>query len=520
MKGIIYTRVSSDEQVKGTSLETQKDACIQYCKDKGIEVEMIFCEEGESAKTIDRKEFLSAIDYCRKNTGKIEAFVVWKLDRFSRNAEAHFEVKAMLSRFNVTLHSVTEPIGNDPSQRLFETILAGFSEFDNAIRRQRSMNGMAAKLKQGLWPWNCPMGYKSHSFKKRGFKKTAPDLPDERVFPILQKALREYSKGLCSQADIAKMLEDDGLNVLLGTKKISLQTIDLILGKQLPFYAGLLTNPWPHPSGEDKFIQGLHTPMITLEAIHRIQMIRSGKHTLYKYNRLNPLFPLKRTVLCSEGNKPLTGSSPRGNGGIYHYYHCYRVGCSMKAKIISTEKLEKDFLEYLKKITPTEKFLRVFKASVIDYWSEQGAQFEFKAEQFKTQLATLEKQRKNIFEMREEGNYTIAEFKERRDEIDSKITAIKISYSEARIEQFDIESAVDYASAQIRNLPRLWKELLPETKARFQKLVFPEGISYHKEKGFGTAKLGCIYEISQQFNADLSPVVPPAGFEPATVSLR
>ena len=84
MKGIIYTRVSSDEQVKGTSLETQKDACIQYCKDKGIEVEMIFCEEGESAKTIDRKEFLSAIDYCRKNTGKIEAFVVWKLDRFSR----------------------------------------------------------------------------------------------------------------------------------------------------------------------------------------------------------------------------------------------------------------------------------------------------------------------------------------------------------------------------------------------------------------------------------------------------
>lgn len=61
MKGIIYIRVSSNEQVKGTSLETQQEACLKYCTEKGIQVLETFREEGESAKTDDRTQFLNAI---------------------------------------------------------------------------------------------------------------------------------------------------------------------------------------------------------------------------------------------------------------------------------------------------------------------------------------------------------------------------------------------------------------------------------------------------------------------------
>ncbi|MSU44944.1 recombinase family protein, partial [Candidatus Nomurabacteria bacterium] len=51
MKGIIYVRVSSEEQVKGTSLEFQEESCRKYCKDKSIEVIKVFREEGASAKS-------------------------------------------------------------------------------------------------------------------------------------------------------------------------------------------------------------------------------------------------------------------------------------------------------------------------------------------------------------------------------------------------------------------------------------------------------------------------------------
>src|SRR3990167_2876034 len=172
MKGIVYTRVSSDEQIKGTSLDFQEEICRNYCKDRGIEVLAVFREEGASAKSADRKEFLRAIELCRKNKGKMEAFVVAKVDRFARNTEDNFFVRKRLLDYGVTLHSVTEPIGNSPTGKFVETVLAASSEFDNAIRKQRCTDGMLSRLKQGLWPWRPPIGYRCMGFKKRGEKKT------------------------------------------------------------------------------------------------------------------------------------------------------------------------------------------------------------------------------------------------------------------------------------------------------------------------------------------------------------
>src|SRR5438309_1987071 len=141
MRGIIYVRVSSEEQVKGTSLNDQLERCKKYCLEKGIEVICDpFIESGESAKTAERTELLNAIEFCRKSKGAIDAFVVWKVDRFARNTDDHFYVRKLLAEYGVTLHSVTEPIGNNPTEKLFEVMLAGFAEFDNAIRTQRSTN--------------------------------------------------------------------------------------------------------------------------------------------------------------------------------------------------------------------------------------------------------------------------------------------------------------------------------------------------------------------------------------------
>lgn len=160
-RAIIYIRVSSDEQVDGTSLDYQESQCRKYCEDHGIEVVAVFREEGGSAKTAQRKEFLKAIEFCRKQKKKmpIHAFVVHKCDRFARNVEDHMMVKRKLQDFGTKLHSVTEPIGDSAMGKMFETMMSAFAEFDNSIRRQRCINGMSEKIKQGLWPWHAPCGY-------------------------------------------------------------------------------------------------------------------------------------------------------------------------------------------------------------------------------------------------------------------------------------------------------------------------------------------------------------------------
>jgi site-specific DNA recombinase len=513
MKGIIYVRVSSEEQVKGTSLEHQDDLCHTYCQNKGIEVMGIFREEGASAKTADRAEFLRAIEFCRKNKGKVDAFVVYKVDRFARNTEDHFYVRKTLLDYGVTLHSVTEPIGNNPAEKFIETVLAGSAEFDNAIRTQRCVDGMSAKINQGINPWQPPIGYTCPQTRKRGEKKNEPDRPDDEIFPIIQKGLQEFSKGIYSQVEMLNLFDKLGLSKIR-KKKTSPQMVSNIFSKYLNFYAGILMNPWTKEE-----IQGIHKPMITKEEYFKIQNILAGKSNRVKRVRLNPDFPLRRTVKCGYCEEQLTGSCSHGNGGRYYYYHCYNKDCSMYGKAVNKKELENDFATYLKKITPKKEFLELFKATVLDLWEEKGKDIKKEAGKYEKQLAVLEEKRKRIFEMREDGSYTPEEFKERKEEMENQIIAIKISLSETRIDQFDIEGVLSYANNFIADLGRQWIDL-STSHLRFQKMVFPEGISYKRGEGFGTAQLGLIYELNQTCGDDKSLLVRPVGFEPTTVCLK
>ena len=364
MRGIIYIRVSSGEQVKGTSLENQEELCRAYCKQKGIEVVAVFREEGESAKDLslnNRKEFLRALEFCRKN--KIEAFVVLRVNRFARNTEDHFAVRKILLGYGTSLHSVTEPIGNKPSEKFMETMLAAASDYENGIRRQQCTDGMSQKINQGIYPWKPPVGYVCLNFKKKGEKKTLPDPADEKVFPIIQRGLKEYAQGLYgSQAQLAAALDKWGLAKVRG-KPTNKSLVDRILGKYLKFYVGIIDNPWTK-----KEVKGLHTAMITTEELFNIQLVRSGKSKLAKRDRFNPMFPLRRFVLCDYCKESLTGSTSRGNGGLFNYYHCKNKHCTMFGKTIKKDVLEKAFIEYLEKITPKNKFLEIFKATVLDLW--------------------------------------------------------------------------------------------------------------------------------------------------------
>ena len=490
MKGIIYVRVSSEEQVKGTSLDNQDELCRAYCQNKGIEVMEIFREEGASAKTADRAEFLRAIEFCRKNKGKVDAFVVYKVDRFARNTEDHFYVRKMLIDYGVTLHSVTEPIGNNPAEKFIETVLAGSAEFDNAIRTQRCVNGMMSRINQGINPFMPPMGYDCPHTRRRGEKKNEPDKPNEKLFPIIQKGLKEFSKGIYSQAEMLSLFDKQGLSEIRGVKTRP-QLVSRIFGKYLHFYAGILVNPWTKEE-----VQGIHKPMITKLEYFKIRAILSGNWLNVKHVRKNPNFPLRGTVLCGRCGRPLTGSCPHGNGGKYYYYSCYNKDCLMYGKAIKKKDLEDGFVKYLSNVTPKKDFLELFKVTVMDFWEKKVNDFKRDTQRYEGQLAVLEEKRKRIFEMREDGSYTPEEFRERKQEIENEIMTTKISLDETRSEQFDIEGVLSYATNFIANLGRQWLDL-DFSQSRFQKLVFPEGISYRRDKGFRTTRLGLIYELNR-----------------------
>jgi site-specific DNA recombinase len=159
-KVLIYVRVSSKEQVDGSSLSHQENVCREYAKNNSYEVEKVFVEEGESAKTANRTKLLQMMDYVKKNPKKrISKIIVYKLDRFTRNVGDHHELKAYFKNHGIDVISATEKTDNTSAGKLNENMLAAFAQYDNDLRTERCSNGMKEAVKNGRWVWEAPTGY-------------------------------------------------------------------------------------------------------------------------------------------------------------------------------------------------------------------------------------------------------------------------------------------------------------------------------------------------------------------------
>lgn len=491
---IIYCRVSSKDQVEGTSLESQERLSGEYADRQGIEVLKIFVDRGESAKTADRPEFNKALAFCADKKKRVNYFIVYKLDRFARNQDDHVTVRAFLKRSGVELRSVTEPIDQTPIGRAMEGVLSVFAEFDNNVRTERTKQGMLERLKQGFWAWPEPLGY----YRPYKGSNIAPET--DRA-PLIALAFEEWSKCTYTYKRLADFLADRGLRTRQN-KRPSAQLMEKILKN--PIYCGEM-NVW----GEH---QGAFEPIITKELFLKCQEEYKKSAHVSPRSANNPLFPLRGLVACEECGARLTGSSPKGRRKNYSYYHHPKQGC-LKSQSIPKETFEQLFVEYLDEITPTNKYEKLFKAVVIDIWQSNYKKLDEQNERARKEIARLEQDRQKVFDFHRSQKYTDEEFLDQKEKINSAIDKKHLLLQESRVEEFDMEAALEYCFGFVRTTAKTWIESDYQARLRFQNLVFKEKIEFDGQK-FGTAKLSQVYGINQEYGNKKSKLAAPSGFEP------
>lgn len=489
--GIIYCRVSSIEQVDGTSLDTQKAACLAYCQTNNITVDRVFIEQGESAKTTDRTQFIQAIDYCKLAKGQLNYFIVWKLDRFARHTTDHFKVKALLSNYGVALQSVTESIGDDPQGNLMETILAGFAQFDNDIRALRSRNGMQEKLRRGIWVWGAPYGYYR---TEKGANLTV----DQNAAPVIRLIFEAYASGTRTYDSVAELLQKQGHFTQKG-KVPYRQLIAKIVRN--PLYCGVL-RMW----GEEH--QADFVPIVSPELFNKCQDRFKDKVRTVPRRVKNPDFPLRRLVACADCNLPLTGSASTGrHGKKYPYYHHQKQDCP-RAAFIPRQQLDTKFAEYLDDIKPTPKFQRALTAIIKELYANRYRTFEEALNRHQSELAKLHTTRQRIFDAHTNGVYSDADFLQQKREIDQRIAKQQALVPGNEPVAIDVDAALAFAFDMMRNAAQRWPHMEYERQQRFQKIIF-EGILPYDGNKFGTAQLSPIYTLYRECGSDLSTLVTP-----------
>lgn len=154
MKAAIYLRTSTEEQEP----EKQRQACLEFAKQRGYEVTNVYLEQISGFKDVARPEYEKIKQ--QAFTGEIKAVIVWALDRWVRNRDTLLHDVSILRNYGCKIHSVQEQwleaINLDgPLGKTIQDFLLGLIGSMGELESQRKSE-------------RVKMAFKSHKGKKWG----------------------------------------------------------------------------------------------------------------------------------------------------------------------------------------------------------------------------------------------------------------------------------------------------------------------------------------------------------------
>ena len=146
-RAAIYARVSTDEQTKGYSLNTQVDACHRYAEERDYKIIETY-KEDYSGATLDRPELDKLRDAI--STNQIDVVIVYDIDRLARKNAYQVLIEEEFHRNNVIVEYVIGQYDDSDEGRLQKQIRSSIAEYEKAKILERSKRGKRGKAKSGF----------------------------------------------------------------------------------------------------------------------------------------------------------------------------------------------------------------------------------------------------------------------------------------------------------------------------------------------------------------------------------
>lgn len=186
LRAALYARVSTSDQ---QTLPMQLKALRRYAGDRGWQVVSEVREVGSGSKIRPKREEI--VRSARRK--EIDVVLVWRLDRWGRSVADLAITMKELHQLEVAFVSLTEAIDlTTASGRMMAGLLAVFAEFEQEVRRERILAGIAEARAKGKHLGRPATVAKHREEMRRLFRQGTSKAEIARQFQIARSTVRLY----------------------------------------------------------------------------------------------------------------------------------------------------------------------------------------------------------------------------------------------------------------------------------------------------------------------------------------
>jgi site-specific DNA recombinase len=296
-----------------------------------------------------------------------------------------------------------------------------------------------------------------------------------------------------------------GLTTLKG-KSLTAQTFESLLRN--PIYCGWVVIPsWNLRE------RGSFEPLVEAELFQRVQDILDNKRTaIVPHIRNDEDFPLRVFVRCADCGVPLTGSWNKGRGKHYPNYRCCNAQC--RAVNIRKEALEQQFLQLLHRLKPRADIVLLFRGIILETWNRKQADARAQASAIRQRLEKLTGRKNALMDRYLDSKIPQQTYNEQNERLSGEIDEAKSALVEVAASEGQIDELLDFADRVLKDPAGLWRRASLDMRQRLQKVLFPAGLAYSAQDGFGTVQTPSFFNMLAAFETENSSLASPTGFEP------
>lgn len=429
---------------------------------------------------------MELLEYCRKNKQKVDALIVYRIDRISRQLQDYLAIRKKLLECEIQFLSASEPTGNSPTDRFIESMMASFAQMDNDVKSERTKNGLRSRFLAGLTSGVAPLGYKSEN----GYT-----IQDPKTWDKVKEAWELMATGTKTLKEMANLMNEWGVRQRFAGKEHTIRPQALSRMFRNKYSIGILSS--------DKYpeeVRGQHLVMISEALFYRVQAAIDGRNTNSKVsvarrNKDNTEFPLRRILICSQCQKAVTASWSKGKRARYAYYRCQNCHASS----ISANTAHETAKIYLSKISPTKEALDEFLTLLRKTYYKRVTQLQKRKDEADKELKRLAEMRQALIQKNLNGIYSDEIFKEQNKLIEDQIAAVQITKDDALLAKYNLEAIVQFMKEKFSNLDTTYQT---STLSQIRVLlcsIFPAGLTWNYP-GYYNTQISPIYSSICQFD--------------------